>query len=413
MNEQTHQKYPPSVQHGIPRLSPAHKGWKSVAIGKLVTEVVRPVEMDDDETYTLVTAKRSRGGIVKREELKGREIAVKKQFYIQEGDFVISKRQIVHGACGFVPKELEGSIVSNEYLVLNFTDKVIPQFWEFLTHTIYFQQVCFHSSIGVHVEKMLFKVSRWYQWKVNIPTLKEQEKIAIFLGAVDTRLTQLRRKHELLQTYKRGVMQKVFSQQIRFKGDDGKSFPDWEKKKLGEVSEKPQYGLGASAISFDGKHKYLRITDIDDTTRSFIPNPLTSPDSGISPDYLLQENDLVFARTGASVGKSYLYKKEDGEVYFAGYLIRFRITKSSSKFIYYLTLTQQYSKWVLVNSMRSGQPGINAEEYSSFPCLIPYKQEQEKIAEFLTAIDQKIEAVAKQIQLTEQFKKGLLQKMFV
>ena len=90
MSEQTHQKYPPSVQHGIPRLSPAHKDWKSVAIGKLVTEVVRPVEMDDDETYTLVTAKRSRGGIVKREELRGREIAVKKQFYIQAGDFVIS-----------------------------------------------------------------------------------------------------------------------------------------------------------------------------------------------------------------------------------------------------------------------------------------------------------------------------------
>ena len=168
MSKQTHQKYPPSVQHGIPRLAPVQKGWKSVAIGKLVTEVLRPVEMDDDATYTLVTAKRSRGGIVKREELKGREIAVKNQFYIQAGDFLISKRQIVHGACGFVPKELDGAIVSNEYLVLNFTDKVIPQFWEFLTHTIYFQQVCFHSSIGVHVEKMLFKVSRWYQWKVNL-----------------------------------------------------------------------------------------------------------------------------------------------------------------------------------------------------------------------------------------------------
>ncbi|NMF61086.1 hypothetical protein [Pseudanabaena yagii] len=84
MSEQTHQKYPPSVQHGIPRLSPAQNGWKSVAIGKLVTEIVRPVEMDDNETYTLVTAKRSRGGIVKREELKGREIAVKKQFGVAQ-----------------------------------------------------------------------------------------------------------------------------------------------------------------------------------------------------------------------------------------------------------------------------------------------------------------------------------------
>ena len=269
MSKQTHQKYPPSVQHGIPRLAPVQKGWKSVAIGKLVTEVVRPVEMDEDETYTLVTAKRSRGGIVKREELKGREIAVKNQFYIQAGDFLISKRQIVHGACGFVPKELDGAIVSNEYLVLNFTDKVIPQFWEFLTHTIYFQQVCFHSSIGVHVEKMLFKVSRWYQWKVNIPTLKEQEKIASFLGAVDTRLTQLRRKHELLQTYKRGVMQKLFSQQIRFKGNDGQPFPDWEENTLENVASYrrgsfPQpYGLDKWYDDIYGE-PFVQVYDVDD-----------------------------------------------------------------------------------------------------------------------------------------------------
>jgi type I restriction enzyme, S subunit len=159
MSNEICQKYPPSVQHGKPRLASSKNGWTRVSIGDLVKEASRPVEMKDDEIYTLVTAKRSRGGIVKREDLSGKDIAVKSQFYVKEGDFLISKRQIVHGACGFVPKELDCAIVSNEYLVLNFTDKIIPQFWEFLSHTIYFQQVCFHSSIGVHVEKMLFRVT--------------------------------------------------------------------------------------------------------------------------------------------------------------------------------------------------------------------------------------------------------------
>ena len=85
---------------------------------------------------------------------------------------------------------------------------------------------------GLSVNKLL-------RFKLFVPSKAEQEKIASFLGAVDTRLTQLRRKHKLLQTYKRGVMQKLFSQQIRFKGDRGQPFPDWENKNLGEVSNKP------------------------------------------------------------------------------------------------------------------------------------------------------------------------------
>ena len=171
------------------------------------------------------------------EKLQGKNIAVKSQFYVREGDFLISKRQIVHGACGFVPKELDGAIVSNEYLVLHCKDIIIPSFLNYLKDTIYFQQVCFHSSIGVHVEKMLFRVSTWYQWKIDIPKLEEQEKIAIFLSAVDKKLTQLRRKKELLETYKRGLMQKLFSQQIRFKQDDGTAFTDWQEKKLGDICE--------------------------------------------------------------------------------------------------------------------------------------------------------------------------------
>ena len=391
MSEQTHQKYPPSVQHGIPRLSPAQKGWKSVAIGKLVTEVVRPVEMGDDEIYTLVTAKRSRGGIVKREDLKGREIAVKNQFYIQAGDFIISKRQIVHGACGFVPKELDGAIVSNEYLALNFTDKVIPQFWEFLTHTIYFQQVCFHSSIGVHVEKMLFKVPRWYQWTVNIPTLKEQEKIASFLGTIDIRLTQLRRKHELLQTYKRGVMQKIFSQQIRFKDDDGQPFPDWETTLVKDIATNIFSGRSKASKDF-GNYPVYGSTGI-----------IGKSEIG---DY--SGESILIARVGANAGKisfvSGVYGVTDNTI----------IVNTTSSYNIHLLRIQLEMKRLNSMVFGSGQPLITGTQIKKLHLVCPKSiEEQRKIVGFLMAIDKKIEAIAKQIELTEQFKKGLLQKMFV
>ena len=149
--------------------------------------------------------------------------------------------------------------------------------------------------------------------------------------------------------------------------------------------------MNAAAIAYDGKHKYIRITDIDEETSAFIPNPLCSPDDDFEERYLVKENDILFARTGASVGKSYLYNSSDGELYFAGFLIRARIkSKYNGAFIYYQTKSKRYSKWVKLISMRSGQPGINSQEYSSFPIVLTGRVEQNKIADFISLIDNKI-----------------------
>ena len=137
--------------------------------------------MADDEVYELVTVRRSRGGVVLRERLKGSQIAVKSQFRLKAGDFLISKRQIVHGACGIVPPELDGAIVSNEYSVLRARPSLDLAFLNCLAHSIYFQQTCFHSSIGVHVEKMIFKLDEWMRWDFNLPSLAEQRRIAQIL----------------------------------------------------------------------------------------------------------------------------------------------------------------------------------------------------------------------------------------
>lgn len=153
--------FPKSVRPGIPSLGPKPPGWTRGPLSEYLFEQQRPIKMVDDTEYRLVTVKRSRGGVVEREHLKGREISVKTQFLLHAGDFLISKRQIVHGACGLVPAELEGSIASNEYAVLRGNSSIDLQFLNYLAHSVYFQQTCFHSSIGVHVEKMIFKLDRW------------------------------------------------------------------------------------------------------------------------------------------------------------------------------------------------------------------------------------------------------------
>ena len=252
-------------------------------------------------------------------------------------------------------------------------------------------------------------------YEVVLPSYEEQTKIASFLSNVDEKISQLTQKHELLSQYKQGMMQKLFSQQIRFKADDGSEFGEWEERKLSEISQKAMYGMNAAATEYDGINKYLRITDICEFSNSFKKDNLTSPNAELFDRYKLQLGDLLFARTGASVGKSYLYREDDGITYFAGFLIKFSLNTNLviPYFIFLQTLTKEFCQWVVTNSMRSGQPGINAEEYSSYIFKVPCLEEQTKIANFLSSIDQKIEVVAQQIEQAKTWKKGLLQQMFV
>ena len=171
--------------------------------------------------------------------------------------------------------------------------------------------------------------------------------------------------------------------------------------------------MNATAIKYDGKHKYIRITDIDEETSAFIPNPLSSPDGELEEKYLVKENDILFARTGASVGKSYLYNNNDGELYFAGFLIRARIkSEYNGTFIYYQTKSKKYDRWVKLTSMRSGQPGINSQEYSSYPIALTSKDEQDKIADFLQLLDNRISVQNKIISKYETLIKGLCDRVF-
>ena len=187
---------------------------------------------------------------------------------------------------------------------------------------------------------------------------------------------------------------------------------EWKRILLNEISDRVMYGMNSAAIPYDGENKYLRITDINENTRKFTPNPLTSPAGEIEDKYRLKEGDIVFARTGASVGKSYLYNEKDGKLFFAGFLIKFSITKGNPFFIFTQTLRDNYNKWVQLMSMRSGQPGINAEEYKSFYFLIPSLSEQHRIATFFTSVDEKLTQLKKKKTLLAQYKKGVMQKIF-
>lgn len=216
--------YPVSVKAGKPILGMLPTGWQKLSLEKCLNIEARKAYIQDNQEYDLVTVKRSRGGVIRREHLKGKDISVKSQFYIKEGDFLISKRQIVHGACGLVPKELSGSIVSNEYCVLTGKSGFYLPYMEFLSESLYFQQTCFHSSIGVHIEKMIFKLDSWFKWPFNIPPLSEQKRIVKILSTWDEAISVTEKLLTNSQQQKKALMQQLLTGKKRLLDENGVRF---------------------------------------------------------------------------------------------------------------------------------------------------------------------------------------------
>lgn len=188
----------------------------------------------------------------------------------------------------------------------------------------------------------------------------------------------------------------------------------WVVKKLSDVTlAKGDYGINAAAVEFNNDlPSYIRITDIDDDG-NFNSEKKKSVDDINSSNFYLNKNDLVFIRTGASVGKSYLYNEKDGKLVFAGFLIRFKVdtSKANDYFLWTYTKSKPYWDWVKAISTRSGQPGINSSEYSSLQIPLPPLPEQQKIASILSTWDVAIDNCKTIIDNLKKRNSGLTQQL--
>lgn len=189
---------------------------------------------------------------------------------------------------------------------------------------------------------------------------------------------------------------------------------DWNLSPLGEcVTEKLSYGINAPAIPYNPNYpRYIRITDITENGQFDSSDP-KSVNTDDREKYTLKEGDIVLARTGASTGKSYLYRKKDGELVYAGFLIKAAIDtkRHNPRFIAGQLTTKRYWNWVATVSMRSGQPGINGKEYASFLIPIASKMEQDLIAYTISQFDTYIDDLAELIEKKRGIRDGALEDL--
>ena len=183
---------------------------------------------------------------------------------------------------------------------------------------------------------------------------------------------------------------------------------EWEKTTFGNIATGFDYGMNAAAKSYDGENKYIRITDINESSSTYDDKDIVSPDGTLSDNYQVKERDILLARTGASTGKTYLYRKSDGKLYYAGFLIRANVTTHNPYFVFSQLHTHRYWRWVSIMSARSGQPGINSQEYSSFPVFTTSIQEENKIAKLLSLLDERISTQNKIIDKLQSLIKGIM-----
>jgi type I restriction enzyme S subunit len=249
------------------------------------------------------------------------------------------------------------------------------------------------------------------EYRMRVPPAPEQRAIGRALDNADGLIAALERMIAKKQAIKQGMIQELITCAAHAPGHPKDT---WEERSLGQLLLRPpRYGINAAAVPLrPGVASYIRITDINDAGQ-FTPDPKVGVSHPNAANYRLASGELVFARTGASVGKSYLYDPRDGELVYAGFLINVAPDpkRLDPSFLAFYAQTKEYWDWVARTSARSGQPGINGQEYAQLPVALPSLETQNAIMEAVSDVDSEIDALGRRLEKAHMVKVGMMQEL--
>ena len=323
-----------------------------------------------------------------------------------EGDILLTHKATI-GNVAKVP-ELETPYIMltpqvTYYRILD-QEKLLADFMKSNFESVTFQNELIALCTGA--TRLYIGISEQRKLPFSYPSKPEQTKIASFLSAVDEKISQLTQKHQLLSQYKQGMMQKLFSQQIRFKADDGSEFGEWEEKQLGEIIKFVNGKGHENDVDSDGSYTLINSKFL--STNGSVAKKVNKCNQKVMNDSLVMVmSDVPNGKALAKV--MYI---QDGSNFALNQRIGMFIFHKDHypKFFQYQLNRHQY---YLAFDSGVGQTNLKKEDVLNCPILVPCIEEQTTIANFLSAIDQKIEVVVQQIEQAKTWKKGLLQQMFV
>lgn len=396
------------------------------------------VTIIDTTEYNRVTVRLYGKGILIRDSLLGKFIGSKKQYRIKSGQFLLSRIDARNGAFGIVPESCNNCIITNDFWAFDINEDIInPQFLFLVTATKQFSNLCQLASSGTtNRQRVAFEffenteiplppigIQKEFVKKYNdkIKLAENQEKevyqleqdmdnyIVMQLGIICKNNIIKSDKYSYLNFYNLVDL----SRWDLYKNDCGSILSEKYKfsKLLDVVTEKPLYGAGEKGIKKKSDIRYIRITDINEN--GTLNDDFVSAEK-VDSKYLLEEDDFLIARSGNTVGKTFLYKKEFGKCIYAGYLIKFKLNtkKIIPEYLLYYTKSNIYKQWIASNQRANAQPNINSNEFLNSPIIIPPIKEQNYIVHHLQKIKEKIISLKQQaeknrISAQEEFEKEL------
>lgn len=387
-------------------------------IKEFLTRNKTAITVQDETTYQRVTIRIRNGGVIPRDEVKGTEIGTKKQFRVSAGQFILSKIDARNGAMGIIPEKLDGAIVTQDFLAYDIdTTKINPQYLVLVSTTKQFIDFCQSCSSGT-TNRQRVDEDKFLNIQIPLPSLAEQNKL---VEEYHKRIDLIKCNNDKISSIRFGIDKyllknlgcdsadksdrtnnkiltffsfcdisrwDVFNLQYQIQSHLYKTIP-----LKGLITCKPKYGASYKTVNKHSDIRYIRITDINED--GTLNNDFVSAD-GYNSQYLLQENDFLIARSGNTVGKTFLYQNKYGKAIYAGYLIKFVIDTKliDPLYLLYYTKSSIYKKWILANMRVSAQPNINSEQYLESPIIVPPIDKQRDIVEHISTMLQRIETLS-------------------
>lgn len=349
--------------------------------------------------------------------LKGREI--KQKYHKVEDDWLVyNPYRINVGSIGLKTKDLKGEYISPAYVVFSCKETVLPEYIFFLIKTDTFNKLINDSTTGTVRQTLHFE--KIAEINIPVPTIKEQKEILKEYNDTLMEIEKLKEKLHIIERKKDSYLldelgTEIYNKQKNnnrlintYKSSELNRWDIWaikekisskkyELKKLSElVTEKPFYGANEKAVKEKTDVRYIRITDINDD--GTLGNEFVSAEK-VDNKYLLAQNDFLIARSGNTVGKTFLYDDSMGKALFAGYLIKFVLNKKIINPYYFLYYTKSsiFKKWIASNQRISGQPNINGQEYLSADIIVPPIQKQNEIVKKIGKYNKEYQLLNEQI----------------
>lgn len=431
-----------SVSHLLGKDMEYTDKYSIVSIGDIIDKCQCPTKIKDNTQYKQITLKTNGGGAVLRGIKWGKDIRTKKQYIALDGQFIMSKIDARNGAFGIITKDLDGAVVTSDFPLFNVdTTKIIPEYLALIASTKKFVQFAQSCSRGT-TNRQRIDMNLFLSQQIPLPSLSEQKAI---VSAYENKIQEAATLEDHAIQVEHNIDNYLLSElgithngykmsepptsiasepQVEYnasqkQGSDMPASHHWtgEKKKeykylkfvrfknierwdcyifkSMEISKlykngklfqivvsKPQYGAGYSSKEFDGNIRYIRITDINDDG-TLTANKVSA--DGYSEQYLLKNDDFLIARSGNTVGKTFLYKEKVGKAIYAGYLIRFELNTDLiiPEYLLYYTKCSIYKKWISGNMRVSAQPNINSQQYLDSPVVLPPIVIQKTIVEHI------------------------------